>query len=371
MQYQAHIPMQLTQKFLDKLGYEPKKQKIFVIRDLFTAIDLAAKNSVVFVTDDLEARDMFKLIVMFNAEFGSDDEIIYIDVENNKNAWKEFIEELSNMPKFDVAICNPPYEGDLHLNIIKKVIEISDVVVNISPVVKIINKRLKFTDKVKSYKKFVPMFKYIQSLDVMTNQKFEDIFGITTQNVMGIQVYDKSKPDLNWTNDKFCEYGVDFYDEPLFTREFEKNLIKKVFDKIALSNWGNAADTTTGSFILNYSGFFGQSNKKDIIEWHTPGFKTWQSQVAAKYNNTDPVHNKQFKFLNEQIAHNFYDSYRCSFIRWIVSLWKMDLHSYPEYIPWTGDYNHVWSNADWMDWFDLTTIERQFIELEIERLSIK
>ena len=62
MQYQAHIPMQLTQKFLDKLGYEPENQKILVIRDFLTAMCLAAKNAVVFVTDDPEARDMFKNI---------------------------------------------------------------------------------------------------------------------------------------------------------------------------------------------------------------------------------------------------------------------------------------------------------------------
>lgn len=109
MQYQASIPMQLTQKFLDTLGYEPENKRILIIRDICTGMTLAEKNEVVFVTDDPEARDMFKNIVMFNPEFGSDDEVIYIDVENNKNAWEEFIKELSNMPKFDVAIMNPPY----------------------------------------------------------------------------------------------------------------------------------------------------------------------------------------------------------------------------------------------------------------------
>lgn len=129
MQYQAHIPMGLTQKFIDKLGYEPENKRILTIRDFFTAMTLAVKNAVVFVTDDPEARDMFKNIVMFNPEFGSDDEVIYIDVENNKNAWKEFIEELPNMPKFDICISNPPFEfGNKIFNVLKDKCETSVVI---------------------------------------------------------------------------------------------------------------------------------------------------------------------------------------------------------------------------------------------------
>ena len=36
--------------------------------------------------------------------------------------------------KFDVAIMNPPYDGNLHLKILEKVISIADKVVNISPI---------------------------------------------------------------------------------------------------------------------------------------------------------------------------------------------------------------------------------------------
>lgn len=38
-----------------------------------------------------------------------------------------------SMPKFDVAIMNPPYSGKLHLKILEKVIPVADKVVNISP----------------------------------------------------------------------------------------------------------------------------------------------------------------------------------------------------------------------------------------------
>lgn len=38
------------------------------------------------------------------------------------------------MSKFDVAIMNPPYDGNLHLRILEKVIPIADKVISISPV---------------------------------------------------------------------------------------------------------------------------------------------------------------------------------------------------------------------------------------------
>ena len=38
------------------------------------------------------------------------------------------------MPKFDIAIMNPPYDGNLHLKILEKVIPIANKVINISPI---------------------------------------------------------------------------------------------------------------------------------------------------------------------------------------------------------------------------------------------
>src|SRR5574344_2463190 len=45
---------------------------------------------------------------------------------------KKYLEK-NKMPKFDVAIMNPPYDGNLHLKILEKVIPIAEKVVNVSP----------------------------------------------------------------------------------------------------------------------------------------------------------------------------------------------------------------------------------------------
>ena len=109
MKFQANIPFKLTKMFYEKLGEQPTNKRVLVIRDLFTAMHASIDNAVTFITDDEEAYELFNKNVVSNDEFGNNDTAIFVDTEINKKAWKDFIKELSNMPKFDVVIGNPPY----------------------------------------------------------------------------------------------------------------------------------------------------------------------------------------------------------------------------------------------------------------------
>ena len=109
MKFQANVPFKLTKLFYEKLGEQPKDKSVLVIRDLFTAMHASIDNSVTFVTDDKEAYELFSKNVVSNDEFGNNDTALLVDTEINKKAWKDFIKELSNMPKFDIIIGNPPY----------------------------------------------------------------------------------------------------------------------------------------------------------------------------------------------------------------------------------------------------------------------
>jgi 16S rRNA G966 N2-methylase RsmD len=133
MKFQANVPFKLTKMFYEKLGEQPKDKRVLVIRDLFTAMHAAIDNSVTFITDDKEAHELFNKNVASNDEFGNDDTTMLVDTEINKHAWKDFIKEVASMPKFDIAIMNPPYDGNLHLKILKAIIPVADKVVNISP----------------------------------------------------------------------------------------------------------------------------------------------------------------------------------------------------------------------------------------------
>ena len=132
----------------------PVNCMILVIRDLYTAIRLAEKNKVTFVSDDPEAIKLFDKVVRSNGLFGNDDESVFINTEEDKNAWMNWIKGLTM--NFDYAILNPPYtkkveEGrkralDLDLPIYKKVCEFTKNVVCIMRASCANKKSCKFTD---------------------------------------------------------------------------------------------------------------------------------------------------------------------------------------------------------------------------------
>ena len=80
---------------IDRLTGIPEGAKILVCRLAFTAILLAEKYEVHFVTDDPEAKELFDQTVIGNGEFGNDDKSYLIDPseeinkKENEKAWLE------------------------------------------------------------------------------------------------------------------------------------------------------------------------------------------------------------------------------------------------------------------------------------------
>jgi hypothetical protein len=100
-------------RMLTMLGTEPIGQTILVIRLVMYAIQLAAKNTVIFVTDDPEAKNLFDQTVRGNGEFGNDDDSYLIEPteeinkKENKQAWIDWSKTL-NM-QYSFIIENPPF----------------------------------------------------------------------------------------------------------------------------------------------------------------------------------------------------------------------------------------------------------------------
>src|SRR5574344_1903910 len=188
MKFQANVPFKLTKLFYEKLGEQPKNKHVLVIRELFTAMHAAIDNSVTFITDDKEAYELFNKNVVSNDEFGNDDTTLYVDTEINKHAWKDFIKELTSMPKFDIAIMNPPYDKNLHLKILEAVIPVANKVVNISPVRWLQDPLAKYK-KNSDYKKFEESIsKKIESLDVIDSNNAQILFNAAFNMNLGIYI---------------------------------------------------------------------------------------------------------------------------------------------------------------------------------------
>ena len=192
MKFQSNIPFKLTKMFYEKLGEQPKDKSVLVIRDLFTAMHASIDNAVTFITDDKEAHELFNKNVVSNDEFGNNDTALLVDTEINKNAWKDFIKEIVSMPKFDVAIMNPPYDRNLHLKILEAVIPIANKVVNISPVRWLQDPLAKYKPKHHNLiEKYKNILSALESLTIIPASESNNLFNIAWCD-LGIYVIDKN-----------------------------------------------------------------------------------------------------------------------------------------------------------------------------------
>ena len=191
MKYQPNIPTDLYNKFIENLGYTPKNEKILVVRDIYTACYLSINNEVTFVSDDSEAISMFVNTVIVNPEFGTNDSYVFVN-ENTNTEWLNTIDWVVKNMKFDVAIMNPPYDGNLHLKILEKVIPIADKVVNISPIRWLQDPLAKYKPKKDNLpEKYKNILFALESLTIIPASDANKLFNINWGD-LGIYVIDKN-----------------------------------------------------------------------------------------------------------------------------------------------------------------------------------
>lgn len=336
MKYQPVIPTDLFNMFIEKLGYMPEGEKILVIRDIYTACFLAINNDVTFVSDDQEAISAFINTIIINNDFKSNNNYIPIDTKIN-NAWLNWTEEKM---KFDVAIMNPPYDGNLHLKILEKVIPIANNVVNISPSNCYSCNRLKFSTDIPMYDTFKEsVFKHCIAVDIMKGDVASKIFNIAQGTDLGISVYSKDYTDINYVSDKFVIYN---------NKELEKSLCKKFLKKCELSHWKTFLGE--GDFILNTSHVHGHVGNKDFTN-----LLCMRYTDALKVKKTADVRSCQFRFKTENERKNFFDAYMNSkCIHWWNLQWKNQIILVLKYIPYMSDYTQPWTDKRFCEYFGIT-----------------
>lgn len=79
---------------------------------------------------------------------------------------------------FDFIVMNPPYSDTLHLQIVEKVLNVCDKVVNISPAGWLLDLTAVMCLKKTTYQKYEnTISKHIVSLNLLTGSEASDIFG--------------------------------------------------------------------------------------------------------------------------------------------------------------------------------------------------
>ena len=354
MKFQANVPFKLTKLFYEKLGEQPKDKRILVIRDFFTAMHAAIDNSVTFITDDKEAYELFCKNVVSNDEFGNDDTTLYVDTEINKNAWKDFIKEIASMPKFDIAIMNPPYDKNLHLKILEAVIPVADKVVNISPVRWLQDPLAKYK-KNSDYKKFEESIsKKIESLDVISAKNANGLFGAIFGTDLGI---------YTCSNDTSNCIDVDLTDD------ITKRVVRYMINNRATFDY-NKKDGVRIRIPCICGGKSGGSGERDKVRLcdvrnclgqplvFTDGLldgKQWHEHYRKnQYSKTTDGITCSIKFNSKVEADNFFASVNTQFYKYIHHNVVLDVNVEECKILFMQDYTQPWTDKRFCEYFGIT-----------------
>lgn len=237
---------------------------------------------------------------------------------------------------------NPPFNDELHLAILKEAwnhLTSTGMCVNLAPCILLTSPRNHWSED--AIKKFndIEVFQYIKEFKKIDDKDgyIVKLFNAAIQMHLGIGVYTKTK--IKRCADNFAE-------EPL-----PASLMKKIMKKIE----ENSTDKIHGSgeYELAVSMIHGHPGCRDLIEIMNV---TYESQLKSKGKNI-------IFFKTEQDRHDFYDFWMSALGRLILSIWKVDTHAYPKWVPyfWAKDIK------DFYAFFNITEDEQKIIEETMEK----
>lgn len=245
-------------------------------------------------------------------------EIFYII----KEQYQEFF-----MPKFDIAIMNPPYDGDLHISILKYVKSKSKKTINISP--------NWFYDYKKNYE-IKP--NTIQDLTYTESVNLFD--GIQLQYPLAITTYEED-------NNKFA--NTKKYVNEAYTL-FSKIKLNTTLDDVNSKDYNGK-----GFFVpLKLMTSFWDNNKNFILDklGVLSNGKTLNGNFykdERRRNKNRPCGGIYQKTFNE--AKNLADSFNTTFyVKWVKTFHTNTRYILTEY-PYMDDYTKPWTNQRFCEYF--------------------
>lgn len=246
--------------------------------------------------------------------------------------------------RFSYAIMNPPYDRNLHLKFLEKVIGVADKVVNISPVRWLQD----------------PFAPYVKGSDLL---KFEDS---VAKKIESLEILPAKSASYAFNTDFVMNVGIyTCSDKGGYDYKHTDHLVQKIVNKTLESSWEpfNQKDfykrdcKQEKPFVLNFCGF-GGSGKSDL---YIITCLSYESQLQTTLTNKTSVFTggigksaSHFEFDTEEERHNFYDCYNTLFMKWTYHLWKNDVNVKTYKVPYFGDYTKPWTNERFCEYFGIT-----------------
>ena len=248
--------------------------------------------------------------------------------------------------KFDVAILNPPYDGNLHLDILEKVIPLADKIVNISPI-RWLQDPLATNKPKSAYKKYEDTIsKKIEDLKPIDSQIASKLFNAGLPP-MGIYVIGNGGFDYIKFN---CNIIVNKIRNKHLKPVFEENKYDGIRVKISKIYGGGTAGThSSGTEILRNIGkllvFSDGMNNGKI--W----YDCYNKNGSTKIQKEIPT---SIKFNSITEAENFCNTYQTKLAKYYTHCVKVDVNVHPETILWVEDYTKPWDEKRFCEYFGIT-----------------
>lgn len=284
--------------------------------------------------------DLFRKI---RERYGLEADATFVEMKKNEDydtALETYIDEMEDTGKkrFDYAIMNPPYDRNLHLKFLEKVIKVAGKTVNISPV-------RWLQDPFAPYVKGSDLLKFedsvakkIESLEIIDAKQGSKLFDVSFAMNIGIYV---------------CS------DKGGYSYSHRDSIIRKIVDKTLESNWepyNMKSFVQSGAkckkpYILNIAPV--RMNESDDKVYIT--CRCYENQLKVQVPETDQgVCGGHFEFDTEEERRNFYDCYASPFMLYTYKLWKTNAKTFSKKVPYFGDYTKPWTNARFCEYFGIT-----------------
>ena len=272
---------------------------------------------------------------------------------------KEELEKKTGVKKFDICLMNPPYDKNLHLKFLEKVINICNKVVSIQPT-PWIQDPVAFTKHSSTYNKYKEsIINHIEEIEIIPTLDAVKLFGAGFNADVGIYKCSKSHTDG-------CELPIKINKSILNKVLNNGHFLSDVLEHDKRDGWRIQItelqpNMAQGGKLYSY-GWYCQfciyNHLRSTI--YKDGYKDgkdWTKFNSGIKKEEGKGFPDSIKFDTEQEAINFENSLKTLFYEYLVYTIKMNQHTPFKYLPWMIDYKKPWTNERFREYFKITDDE--------------
>ena len=287
------------------------------------------------------AKNVCIIDYSYNVFFGD----VFVNINTLENQIKSFFEK-NKMPKFDIAIMNPPYDKTLHLKILEFMIPKVKLIINISPIRWLQDPLAKYKSSSNYLKYEHSISKHLKSLETIKSNKCDELFGVRFDCDLGIYTLDENGgfDYVNFNSDKI----IDKVRMKWSNANIENNMKNGWRIKVPTINGVSQIHGVKykdikplGEIHIFYDG------KKNGKKWH----EFWSCNQHSK--TTDEItHSVSFNTKDE--AQNFADVFETKFGKYVQTKMQTDIHLESYNLLWLNDYTKPWTDKRLCKYFNIT-----------------